>query len=457
MKLNTLASIFKTRQCAAEAPYRREQTRKQFKLTLLQIATAAVALTRRGPGSRHGEGPLTLPHRDVDKRRLTPRFIGRMAVAAFGMTSVLLIQGRLLADTVTTTFTPPMKSATVTVNYRDAVKEEFITASVMVVKGWKAEKKRDEILKALRKDNLNQAFTLEPNGTDAIDVTSANGNKVTCNVFLRASEEKDQVIIAPSKVPSLLDGDHGKIDPHAPQMLLYEAPGGVPAVFTAGVKVGPTEYSVALFGDDPGFNGAKSAPGSLIASMLYQRLLALRVPDVSFSLEPGNVQGYSGDIAVGVDFPAALGESFGIIFGTTSPISPTVDAVNDFGFIGSLGPAASVYEYDFYAPGTAAVAASFQFPGFVLSTSTPVKGFAGFIPPSPASVNPCNLTSASSTKLDCLGSTAVGGAFQFIFNEGVFPSQLGPFTGSGFLAPDQKTPSSGYVPLENGRVIRVRP
>lgn len=119
-----------------------------------------------------------------------------------------------------------------------------------------------------------------------------------------------------------------------------------------------------------------------------------------------------------------------------------------------------IYQYDFYKPGTTTVAASFRFPGFVRDVSpasTPIPGFTSFISPSPASLVPCDLTSNSSAELDCRAPTVHSGIFFFQFDYGAFPSKLGPFTGTGFTAPDGATPSIGTVPLLNGQVIAVPP
>ena len=50
-----------------------------------------------------------------------------------------------------------------------------------------------------------------------------------------------------------------------------------------------------------------------------------------------------------------------------------------------------------------------------------------------------------------------GGIFYFVFDYGAFPSKLGPFTGSGFIAPDGATPSIGTMNLLNGQVVQVSP
>ncbi len=126
-------------------------------------------------------------------------------------------------------------------------------------------------------------------------------------------------------------------------------------------------------------------------------------------------------------------------------------------FVSKLSPSIT-YEYDFYAPGTTTVAASFRFPGFVRDVSpasTPIKGFTGFIPPSPASLVPCDLLSNSSGELDCRPPTVHGGIFYFIFDFGAFPRRLGLFTGGGFTAPDGATPGLGTVKLLNGQIIDV--
>jgi hypothetical protein len=117
-----------------------------------------------------------------------------------------------------------------------------------------------------------------------------------------------------------------------------------------------------------------------------------------------------------------------------------------------------VYEYNFYTAGTNTVGASFRFPGFVRDVSpasTPIPSFTGFILPSPPSLVPCDLTSNSSAELDCRAPTVHSGIFFFQFDYGAFPSKLGPFTGSGFTAPDGATPSIGTVSLLNGQVIDV--
>ncbi|MBZ5674465.1 MAG: dockerin type I repeat-containing protein [Acidobacteriia bacterium] len=118
----------------------------------------------------------------------------------------------------------------------------------------------------------------------------------------------------------------------------------------------------------------------------------------------------------------------------------------------------TVYEYDFFAPGTTTVAASFQFNGIVRDfspASYPIPGFTGFIPPSPASLDPCDLTSNSSGELDCRLPGPFGGIFYFVFNFGGFPRQLGPFTGSGFVSPDAAVPGIGLKSLQNGQITQT--
>lgn len=64
----------------------------------------------------------------------------------------------------------------------------------------------------------------------------------------------------------------------------------------------------------------------------------------------------------------------------------------------------NTYRYDFYLPGTTTVGASLLFPGFIRDVSPasyPYPAFPGFIPPSPLSLVPCDLTSNSSAELDC--------------------------------------------------------
>jgi hypothetical protein len=124
------------------------------------------------------------------------------------------------------------------------------------------------------------------------------------------------------------------------------------------------------------------------------------------------------------------------------------------------GTVPTTYEYDFFAKGTNTPATSFLFLGIVRDVSpasTPIPGFIGFIPPSPPSLVPCDLTSNSSAELDCRAPTVHSGIFYFVFDFGAFPSKLGPFTGSGFTAPDGATPSIGTVPLLNGQIIDVTP
>ena len=137
------------------------------------------------------------------------------------------------------------------------------------------------------------------------------------------------------------------------------------------------------------------------------------------------------------------------------PTPPTFNAT--FSLTGVLP---TTFEYDFFAPGTTTVAASFLFPGFVRDVSpasTPIPGFTGFIAPSPASLSPCDLSSKSSAELDCRPPTVHGGIFYFVFDFGAFPTKLGPFTGSGFTAPDGATPSIGTQNLRNGQIIQVQP
>jgi hypothetical protein len=173
------------------------------------------------------------------------------------------------------------------------------------------------------------------------------------------------------------------------------------------------------------------------------------------------------------DFFGALGirPTDGVIFGgtgdshqifTVNPITGAETLIGDTGrnFVGDIDFAAPIYEYDFYAAGTTTVASSFRFPGFVRDVSPasyPIPGFGGFIPPSFASLVPCDLTSNSSAELDCRPPTVHGGIFYFVFDYGAFPSKLGPFTGGGFTAPDGATPGLGTVNLLNGQVIQVLP
>ncbi len=143
---------------------------------------------------------------------------------------------------------------------------------------------------------------------------------------------------------------------------------------------------------------------------------------------------------------------------TLQATSLTVPAAQDAGEAEIDVVKRLVYQYDFFAPGTNTVVASFRFPGFVRDASPasiPISGFSGFLPPSPASLNPCDLTSNSSAELDCRGTALHGGVFQFIFNYGAFAGKLGPFEGSGYLAPDKTTPGLGYVRLQNGRITVI--
>ncbi len=118
----------------------------------------------------------------------------------------------------------------------------------------------------------------------------------------------------------------------------------------------------------------------------------------------------------------------------------------------------SRFRYDFFATGTNTVAASFIVRSLlrdVSPASLPIPGFTGFTSPSPASLNPCDLTSNSSAELDCRGTAPHGGIFQFIFNGGAFPTQVGSFVGSGFQSPDQAFPGIGTAGLQNGQISVV--
>jgi hypothetical protein len=115
-------------------------------------------------------------------------------------------------------------------------------------------------------------------------------------------------------------------------------------------------------------------------------------------------------------------------------------------------------QYNFYRAGTNIVAASFMFGGIMRDASPasiPIKGFTGFVAPSPASLAQCDLTSNSSAALNCLAVSSSGGIFQFIFNYGGFPTQPGPFTGSGFLAPDRTLPGLDTVQLLDGQILTI--
>ena len=65
----------------------------------------------------------------------------------------------------------------------------------------------------------------------------------------------------------------------------------------------------------------------------------------------------------------------------------------------------------------------------------------------------CDLTSNSSAELDCRGSSPHSGVFYWIFNYGAFASQLGPFSGSGFMAPDGTAPGLNTVNLQDGQIV----
>ncbi len=173
------------------------------------------------------------------------------------------------------------------------------------------------------------------------------------------------------------------------------------------------------------------------------------------------------------DFFGGLGirPSDGKIFGSTGdshtiftidPGSGAETVVGDTGrnFVGDIDFAAPLYEYDFFNRGTLTVGASFRVPALlrdVSPASYPIPGFGGFFPPSPASLNPCDLTSNSSAELDCRPPTVHGGIFYYVFDFGAFPSKLGLFSGSGFTAPDGATPGLGTVNLLNGQIILVQP
>ncbi len=120
----------------------------------------------------------------------------------------------------------------------------------------------------------------------------------------------------------------------------------------------------------------------------------------------------------------------------------------------------TIYEYHFFERGTHNVAAAFRFSGIVRDfspASYPIPGFTGFISPSPASLNPCDLDSNSSGELDCRLPGPYGGIFYFVFNYGGFPRQLGPFTGSGFASPNGAVPGIGLKFLEDGEIVQVSP
>ncbi len=142
----------------------------------------------------------------------------------------------------------------------------------------------------------------------------------------------------------------------------------------------------------------------------------------------------------------------------TAGINGELDGL--FGAIQAIPESVTVLEYDFFAKGTNTVAASFLFFGFVRDVSpasTPFPHFMGFTGPSPASLNPCDLTSNSSAELDCRAPTVHSGIFYFVFDFGAFASKPGPFTGSGFTAPDGAVPGLGTVNLLNGQIVLLQP
>ena len=142
----------------------------------------------------------------------------------------------------------------------------------------------------------------------------------------------------------------------------------------------------------------------------------------------------------------------------TAGINNQADGI--FGTIQAIPETATVLEYDFYERGTTTVGASFLFVGFVRDispASTPFPRFMGFTGPSPSSLIPCDLTSNSSAELDCRAPTVHSGIFYFVFDYGAFPEKLGPFTGSGFVAPDGAVPGLNTVNLLNGQVIALQP
>jgi len=123
-------------------------------------------------------------------------------------------------------------------------------------------------------------------------------------------------------------------------------------------------------------------------------------------------------------------------------------------------PTAPLYEYDFYQAGTTTPGASLRFTGNIRDispASIPIPNFTGFIEPSPGSLSGCALTSNSSAELDCRGASLPTGLFYFVFDYGAFPSKLGPFSGSGFTAPDASTPGLNTVNLLDGQVIQLQP
>jgi len=144
---------------------------------------------------------------------------------------------------------------------------------------------------------------------------------------------------------------------------------------------------------------------------------------------------------------------------STSTRTDTFPAVSEISVNQDMeANAAATAEYDFFFPGGTGVAAKFLSSGLVRDVSpvsTPIPGFTGFTMPSFASLSPCDLTSSSSAELDCRTPTVHGGIFSSIFDYGAFPSKFGPFTGSGFTAPDGATPGLGSVRLQNGQVASL--
>jgi hypothetical protein len=196
--------------------------------------------------------------------------------------------------------------------------------------------------------------------------------------------------------------------------------------------------------------------GSIQASFLPAPTTDVHVILNGVPIFDGFVLGAIGSASFNFSLPVIVGDVLDFAAG----IGPDGTATSDttaFQARISIVPSI-IYQYDFYTAGTTTVATSLRFPGFVRDVSpasVPIPGFTGFLAPSPASLHPCDLTSNSSAELDCRAPTVHSGIFYFGFDYGAFPSNLGSFTGSGFIAPDGATPSIGTVPLLNGQIRDV--
>jgi PEP-CTERM motif len=179
-----------------------------------------------------------------------------------------------------------------------------------------AAQKATIIRNAINAAAVAQGWTTAVAGaTVSINNNAASG--LTVNFYPRGTKEKQQSIVAPGNAQ--FRGGHGDMDPHSPSMSLYsDAPvNSMPALFTAGVDVGGTDYSTTLTGQQiASFNGHPSdtsESGTQISAALYASLTSMSLPSGVVVTNPSGT--------IDVVFNEPFGTETGILWGTDSPTS----------------------------------------------------------------------------------------------------------------------------------------